>query len=282
MKKTRLFRCSALGNITTLDRSTQITAIQTVELIELLSKIKITEKQAEKRDKLIAKRDAPPALSKGAKTHIKDIFFGEKFDFQKRFTNKFVQKGNEKETASMHALIKFLGLPMAVKNETHFSNDWIKGTPDLIFKALNFQVDTKNVFYPSGLDSFESEADRIYIEQAHGYNWLLGVDHGFVVKMLMNMPEHLLEKEAWILLKEAGLKTMTDDFMNEVRELYNFEAKPIEDRIKIFKVTTTPADIQRIKTSCELGNDYLEELESAWKVKNVENIEFIESLNLAV
>ena len=282
MKKTRLFRCSALGNITTLDRSTQITAIQTVELIELLSKIKITEKQAEKRDKLIAKRDAPPALSKGAKTHIKDIFFGEKFDFQKRFTNKFVQKGNEKETASMHALIKFLGLPMAVKNETHFSNDWIKGTPDLIFKALNFQVDTKNVFYPSGLDSFESEADRIYIEQAHGYNWLLGVDHGFVVKMLMNMPEHLLEKEAWILLKEAGLKTMTDDFMNEVRELYNFEAKPIEDRIKIFKVTTTPADIQRIKTSCELGNDYLEELESAWEVKNVENIEFIESLNLAV
>ena len=179
----------------------------------------------------------------------------------------------------MHALIKFLGLPMAVKNETHFSNDWIKGTPDLIFKALNFQVDTKNVFYPSGLDSFESEADRIYIEQAHGYNWMLGVDHGFVVKMLMNMPEHLLEKEAWILLKEAGLKTMTDDFMQEVRDLYNFEAKPIEDRIKIFKVTTTPADIQRIKTSCELGNDYLEELESEWKIKNVENIEFIHFLN---
>jgi len=129
------------------------------------------------------------------------------------------------------------------------------------------------------LDSFESEADRIYIEQAHGYNWMLEVDFGFVVKILMNMPEHLLEKEAYILMKEAGLKTMTDDFMQEVRDLYNFERLPIEDRIKIFKVTTTPADIQRIKTSCELGNDYLEELESEWKIKNVENIEFIESLN---
>lgn len=279
MKQRHRFRCSALGNITHINRATQLTALQSAELIELMSKIKITEKQAEKRDKLITKRDAPPALSKGAKTHIKDIFFGEKFSFQKRFTNKFVQKGNEKETASMHEVVKFLGLPMAVKNEKHFENDYIKGTPDLIFKALNFQIDTKNVFYPSGLDSFESEADRIYIEQAHGYNWLLGVDHGFVVKVLLNMPEYLLEKEAWVLLKEAGLNRMTDEFMEEVRELYNFEKLPIEDRIKIFKVTTTKEDIERIKLSCKLGNEYMNELESAWKVKNVDNIEFINQLN---
>ena len=276
------FRCSALGNVTHIDRSTQITAIQSVELMELLSKIKITEKQAEKRDKLITKRDAPPKLSQGAKTYVKDVFFGNKFDFQKRFTNKFVQKGNEKEVASMHALIKFLGLPMAVKNEKHFENDWIHGTPDLIFKALNFQIDTKNAYYPNALNSFDSETDRIYIEQAHGYNWLLGVDHGFVVKILMNMPEHLLEKEAWILLKESGLNKMTDEFLEEVRELFNFERLPIEDRIKIFRVTTTPEDIERIKLSVELGRDYYKELESSWKTKNDLNIEFIESLNLAV
>jgi len=75
---------------------------------------------------------------------------------------------------------------------------------------------------------------------------------------------------------------MTDEFLEEVRELFNFERLPIEDRIKIFKVTTTKEDIERIKLSCNLGNEYLEELESAWKVKNVENIEFINGLNLAV
>jgi len=282
MKNKHKFRCSALGNITHLDRATQLTAKQSLDLIELMSKIKLTEKQAEKRDALIVKRDAPPAISKGAKTHIKDIFFGKKFDFQKRFTSKQTEKGNLKEVPAIHEVVKFLGLPMAVKNEKHFSNDYIQGTPDTIFKALNFQLDIKNAYYPNGLNTFEKETDRIYVEQMHGYNWLTGVDHGFVVKVLMNMPEHLLEKEAWILLKEAGLKTMTDEFLEEVRELFNFERLPIEDRIKIFKVTTTKEDIERIKLSCNLGNEYLEELESAWKVKNVENIEFINGLNLAV
>lgn len=278
MKNRIQFRCSALSNIMTIDRATQLTDNQKKELDGLLDKIQLTEKQAEKRDYLISKRDAPDQLSQGAKTYVKDVFFGQRFDFEKRFTNKFVQKGNICEDRAINEVIKHLGLPMVIKNEDHFRNDFIKGTPDTIFKPLNFQLDIKNVFYPNGLDSFEEECSKNYEWQMHGYNWLTGVDHGFVVKVLMNPPESILEKEAYILMKEAGLNSMTDSFFEEVRELYNFERKPIEDRIKIFKVTTDQKHIDQIKKCVNLANDYYNELEEAWSMKNNSEVEFIKSL----
>lgn len=271
-------RSSAIGNITHLDAATKLTDKQSIRLKELLSKIELTTPQAKERDKLTAKRDAPPALSKGAKTYIKDVFFGHKFDYQKRFTNKYTQKGNIKEASALHEVVKYLGLPMAVKNEKHFENDYTHGTPDSIFKPLDFQLDIKNAYYPNGLDSFDEKVDHIYKEQAHDYNWLTGVNHGFVCKVLMNLPEHLLEKEAYILLKEAGLNKMTDSFYEEVRDLYNFEAKPIQDRIKLFKVSTSKEDIDRLKTSVKLAREYYEELNELWKIKNIKEIEFINEL----
>ena len=55
------FRCSSLSDIA--NGKSGITENQQKTLNELLVKIKLTEKQAEYRDELIAKRDAPVTLS---------------------------------------------------------------------------------------------------------------------------------------------------------------------------------------------------------------------------
>lgn len=272
-------RASAIGNIMHFDSATQLTEKQAEQLNVLLAKIQLTEKQADERNRLIEKRDAKPGLSKGAKTYVEDLFFGDKFDYQKRFTNKFVQKGNENESKSIVQLLKYLGLPIVVKNEKHFSNDYVKGTPDTIFQPLDFQLDMKNVFYPNGLDSFNDKLDHVYEWQAHCYNWLTEVNNGFVVKILTNPSEHILEKEAYILMKEAGISQMTESFFEDVRELYNFERLPIEDRLKIYHVQTEQKHIEQMIDAVELARDHFHTLNQQWETKNIENINIIKSLS---
>lgn len=272
-------RCSALGNIMHFDRATQITEKQSERLKELLSKIKLTERQAEERNRLIEKRDAPPELSKGAKTYVKDIFFGQRFEFQKKVSNKFTEKGREMENEAIRDVLAFLGLPIVFKNEKRFQNDFIHGEPDVNLSKIGFQFDTKNVYYPSGLDSFETKVDHVYEWQQHGYNWLLGVETGFVVKILKNPPEHLIEREAWQWLKESGEDRMTDDFFEAVRDMLDFESRiPLEDRIKIFPIHTTQEHINQIKDAVKLARIEYAELETKFKNKNQEALKLIKSI----
>lgn len=272
-------RSSAVGKIITLDRSSQITEKQLEKLNQLIEKYKLTEKQAEEKAKLITKRDAPPALSQGAKTYVKELFFEKKSDFRKQFTNKFVEKGDLVESKSINEVCKLLKLPLVVKNEQHFENDWIKGTPDTIFKPLNFQLDIKSVYYPTGLDTFEDSLDSDYIWQGHSYDWLTGVDNAFVCKILLNPPAHILEKEVWIHAKQAGVDQPDDNFRAEVYDLFDFEKKmKLEDRVKMYHIETTEADIKHIKTCVDLSRSYYAELEEKWNSKNENEINIIKSL----
>jgi len=73
MKELKI-HASSLGRLMARDSDTTITPKQLETLEGLLKKIKLTEKQAELRDKLMLKRDAEPELSKGAKTYVKELF----------------------------------------------------------------------------------------------------------------------------------------------------------------------------------------------------------------
>ena len=66
--KELLIRASSLGRIMANDPGSKLTERQSITLDGLLSKIKLTEKQAELRDTLLLKRDAPVQLSKGGKS----------------------------------------------------------------------------------------------------------------------------------------------------------------------------------------------------------------------
>ena len=61
------------------DPKNKISEKQLLTLEGLLSKIKVTDKQAELRDVLLLKRDAKPELSTGAKTYIRELWLEENF-----------------------------------------------------------------------------------------------------------------------------------------------------------------------------------------------------------
>jgi hypothetical protein len=70
---------------------------------------------------------------------------------------------------------------MTVKNESYLSNEFIHGTPDVRLNNPKCTIDTKNVYYPNGLEFFkDSEEKTIYQWQIHGYNFLDQKETGFV------------------------------------------------------------------------------------------------------
>jgi hypothetical protein len=218
-------------------------------------------------------------VSKGMKTQIEILFYQKKFDFRKNFTNKFVQKGHICEASSINDIVKFLDLPIAVKNEKHFRNKWITGTPDVDFSKLKFQIDMKNVYYPEGLDTFDDVVDYGYEMQMHGYNWLLKIKDAFVIKILKNPPEEILEKEIWIHAKQNGLDRPTDESREYVRELMDYEGKqPLKDRINIYHVKTQKYHIDAIKEGVEIARREWPILVAKWETKNIEEIKILKNL----
>lgn len=290
MKESTLkIRASALGNIMSFDNATTVTPKQIETIKELEEKKKtpkgLTDNQQAELDRLIAKRDAPPGLSKGAKTNVETVFNEDKFQFRKQISSKYIQKGLMMEDKAIALVADFLGLQSIEKNETHYTNEFVQGTPDAIARlgfGEGFQFDIKNVYYPDRLDGFTEKLDPIYDWQGKAYNWMLGFEHGFCIKILQNPPKELLEIEVKSLWKEAGRgwnEDIPQSFYDEVAEYFNFEARlPLEDRIRIFKMSTTKEDIEQMTNAVVLAREHYATLPGIWENRNTANIEFIKNL----
>lgn len=283
-------RASALSNIISLN-DWQLSEVEEKDLNSLSIKKeryalddKVLGKIDQSRlDKVIKKRDTEPTLSSGGKTYLKDWFFGQKFDFYKTTTSKQTQKGNALEDRAIKEVVKYLGIPSVFKNSKRFHNDWIHGEPDVNLSVLNFQFDTKVCYYPNALNSFEQETESSYIWQQKGYNWLLEVDHGFVAKVLLNPTEELLRREINTYWQDAGnswtpIDDIPESFKNEVRELFNFEKKPIEERINLFHIQQSDNDIAKIKKAVELCREELEDMNIQFSKNNSKEVKLIKNL----
>jgi len=226
-----------------------LTEAQGRTLAELMTKIKLTDKQAETRDQLISKRDTPPELklSTGAKSYIEQLWYENKFDYREEFSSKYTAKGNAVERHSLDELSKFIGVK------------WI---------------DAKNVYLPKGLDFFKEKDEEIliYTWQIHAYNWLTGNTRGFVVRMLMNPPDEIIEQEIWTRWKNVRLSAddyPTDEFRESVMEMFDFESKlPFEERHTFKEINTGANEIILIQKMVNLAREYYAELDEKFSNRN--------------
>ena len=92
-------RASSLGKIMSDDPKNKISEKQLLTLEGLLSKIKVTDKQAELRDVLLLKRDAAPELSKGAKTYIKELWLEDNYGIRQEINSCYIDKGKQEMLA---------------------------------------------------------------------------------------------------------------------------------------------------------------------------------------
>lgn len=284
-------RASALGHIMVgaqLEGSTQPLNISEQKIIALEQKKReagkpLTEKQQAEFDAAVKKRDTPfkAKLSDGALTHVQNMWYGARFEYQKRFTTAATRKGNARENEAINQVAQMLGIPFAVKNERFFENDYTHGMPDWLLRLMlrNILADTKCPWLPSGLDLFEQDKLKlIYQWQVKAYQWLTGFDHGLIIRVLMNPPESEIYGLALPFWEEAGFsrrEPITEDFLTDVREMYNFERRPIEDRVKIIRCDIEPDDPKLIIQQVELMRKEWVRLDELAKDVNKAELDFL-------
>ena len=254
-----IIRASSLGRLMS-DSTTKITDKQLETLNGLLSKIQLTKLQAQLRDKLIAKRDAPNELSKGAKTYIKELWLENNYGIKQEIKSKYIDKGNQVESLSIKLAELTMDIGELYKNEEFYKNDFVCGTPDVVTDSC--VIDVKSSWSASTFPFFDEKITNTnYLWQLKAYCWLTNIHKSFLCYCLVPTPQTLIEDEmrrvSW---KRGELGEVSEEVEQEVREFHNLDKIPIWERVKSFEVKLTGEDIMKMKEKITLAREYYNSL----------------------
>jgi hypothetical protein len=224
------------------------------------NKCKWTETKQTELDKLLYKKDAKPELSKGAKTAVEKIFKETVLNCNRMPLETLpIMKGLECEDLAIERLSRFIGVKL-VKNMLPYNDEIGIGTPDCLIKG-KVGFDTKVSFSYESFPMFESKLETDYYWQNVRYMMLTGVKEWYTVYSLENHPENVIKKLARQMWYKAGNEgEASESFIKEIRDYYNYDHLPDEQRLRFFKVELKDEDVQKVKKHYELANQYYQSL----------------------
>lgn len=268
-----LFRTYNFGELMGSVTKTELTEKQKATLNDLLfGKIKLTEKQAQERDKLVAKRDAEPTLNQGAKTLVENIFREVvRGTYKQGFSNKYTEKGNSNcENTAIDRIAKVNGWgsflnanKLGIELKDHIG----VGHPDAIKTNIRIGFDAKSSFTDETFPLFQNELKETnYIWQSKRLAMMANFDKWYTCYSLENTPEHLVIKHAWELWRKSGNDgELTDSFLDDVRGLHTFDHLADWERVKTFEVKLTNEDVKLIEKRAQMARNYFDELVEQYK-----------------
>lgn len=221
-----------------------LTVKQNELLEELLGKIKLTEKQAEKRDELIVKRDQPVELSAGAKTLIEEYVDRKVYEYEESFSNAKTEKGwaVEEEAIEIYNKVYFTKYSKVPDDHAyyHLQYNILGGHPDVVDCDKRKVIDIKSSWSKKTFPKTPEKAfDTGYQWQVKLYLYMLTKitgerwRDGEVVHVLVSTPEEL--KPEW---ETESMHYVPDDFPLGLRttkvdvELTDDDILKIERRLK--------------------------------------------------
>jgi len=198
-------------------------------------------------------------LSKTCTSYLEQWVKEQIYGRQKEISSKYMEKGLIMEDESIDFVNRYLGFDgLMLKNEKHFKDDFMTGTPDVITKK--FIVDVKNSWDFSTFPLFGGKPNTDYYWQGQVYMHLTGVNHFKLIYTLMDTPEHLIEREAFSYAKRWGYEKLTDEIYNKF--LHKMTYKDIEEKhkIKVFDIPKDDEAIEQIKQRVKECQDYINQL----------------------
>jgi hypothetical protein len=200
-------------------------------------------------------RSKAATLSKTAETYAKDLVLSEKFSYRKPdFYSKYTDKGNEVETESKNIAARVLGYNLLLKNEKHFENEYLTGTPDVILP--DEIIDIKSSWDMFTFPFFEDELPtKNYYWQGVAYCILTGRRKFSIIYVLTDTPEHLIEREAWNYVNRNALD-MTDEVMAEFKSKMTYGNIPEKYRVKRYTFDVADEVITQVHEQLKIFIDY--------------------------
>lgn len=245
-----LFSCHSLGDI--LGDSGGITDKQLVELERLQDKLTRTVKQEKDMEVLLEKKNAERKLPDTCTSYLKEIYYQVTTGFKKRIASKYLEKGKWNEEIGIDILAQtILKNPRVppIKNTERKSNGFITGECDVVYSDIIFDI--KNNY--DVLSHANAELTKLYETQLRGYMWLWNLNQAVLFPVLTNLPEHMMQAEERKLFYSGTEYLSFEDpaYIEEcekLRQEYNFERLPIEQRFKAFLVEHDDSFADTVKT----------------------------------
>jgi len=204
-------------------------------------------------------RSKSELLSQTAKTYVEEQVLLAKYGIRKTFSSRYTDKGNLVEDESIRIASEALELGFLIKNDEHFSNEWLTGTPDV--NTDDLLLDVKSSWDATTFPFFATEIPtKDYFYQLHGYMWLTGKQKSLLVYCLVNTPEDMVQDEVRRAHWNAKLLEEDQELIDQVTKRHNFDHIPDNRRVKFFEVERDDEVIEQIKERVELCREYYETL----------------------
>ena len=198
-------------------------------------------------------------LSQTTKTYLQELAVEEVYNIRKEFSSRYTDKGNEVEELSIALCNDVLNLGFIYKNEEHFSNEWITGTPDV--NTNEILLDVKSSWDATTFPFFDTELkNKDYLYQLQGYMWLTGKEESLLCYCLIDTPLQIVEDEIRREHWKASLIEESLDLRAFVQAKHTFGHIPKEKRLKTFKIAKDDVVIENIKTRIEECREYYNNL----------------------
>ena len=200
-------------------------------------------------------RKSGEVLSQTAKTYVQDLVLEEKYGIQKEFSSRYTDKGNEVEDLSIALVNDVLNYKFIYKNDEHFNNDWITGTPDV--NTDEVLIDVKSSWDASTFPFFETELpNKDYYYQLQGYMWLTGKMESVLAYCLIDTPLEMVEDEVRRAHWKLHLIEESKELRKEIESKHKFSHIPKNRRVKYWFVQKDESVIEQIKERVELCREY--------------------------
>lgn len=202
-------------------------------------------------------------LSSTAKAYLRQVYVEETFGREKEIESKYIDKGNLAEEDSISLITRVMN-KFYVKNEQELSNDWVKGTPDILSKnPEDFELpDVKTKWDIFGF--MEEDGDNWdYDWQLWCYCWLSGKTLKRLYYTLVNTPEGLIYSEWRRQVYAQGLdfdSQEATELEEKIRKNHTYDDIDPALRLKYFDSEFDESRIETVKRYVEKAREYLNSL----------------------
>jgi hypothetical protein len=177
----------------------------------------ITQKQMEQvlfrasqLGKLMTDARTKTGLSETTKSALLEVYVQQKYKRYKEISNKYIEKGLAVENDAID-MWRRERKQIVFKNEQMFTNEFVKGTPDLMIKDDETDLVVNVPDIKSSWDVFTfhdakaNDLSKDYFWQGQAYMWLTGAPCATFCFVLVNAPLQMINDEKYKLARRMNL-----------------------------------------------------------------------------
>ena len=202
---------------------------------------------------MTSSRSKGDVLSKTAKTYLEQLAKEELLGVRTEFSSKYTDKGNIVEDDAIALVEKVNDWDFLYKNEEHFSNDYVTGTPDVLTEDV--LLDVKSSWNVDTFPMFDKELkNKDYYYQLQAYMWLTNKTESYLCYCLVDTPKFIIKAEVRKLHKPR---------YSDIKAIilkHKFNADTEKYRVKSFQVVRDDDVIEQIKERIEVCREYYNNL----------------------